>query len=80
MAIGYIIKSREEKEIKINNGDITLGTGLKMSRLIDRIEFIYCKYTKKSIGKEAAWDCNIKQTINLRNSLVHPKSTIMITY
>lgn len=36
-----------EKDIKLCKGTISLGNGLKMYRLIDRIAFIYTKYSKK---------------------------------
>ena len=69
-----------EKQIKINNGSLDLSSSLKMIRLIDRIEFIYCKYSHKAITNEDEWDRSIKQTIDLRNNLVHPKTKIQISY
>ena len=51
-----------------------------MQRLIDRIDFIYCKYSNKPISSQDTWNQNIKQTIKLRNDLVHPKSELTITY
>lgn len=69
-----------EKSIELKKGIIRLGNGLKMYRLIDRIAFIYSKYTKKEIADTDKWYMEIKQTIDLRNSLVHPKSSVQITY
>lgn len=69
-----------EKSIEMKKGIIKLGNGLKMYRLIDRIAFIYSKYTKKEIADTDKWYMEIKQTIDLRNSLVHPKSSVQITY
>lgn len=69
-----------EKDIIFNKGTFQLGTKLKMHRLIDRIDFIYCKYSNKSISTQDIWNQNIKQTIKLRNDLVHPKSELTITY
>lgn len=51
-----------------------------MFRLIDRIEFIYCKYSHKDITEADNWNTNIKQTIDLRNNLVHPKQMVKLTY
>lgn len=69
-----------EREIKIKKGKVVVGNSLKMFRLIDRIEFIYCKYSHKDITETDVWNTNIKQTINLRNNLVHPKQTVKLTY
>ena len=51
-----------------------------MQRLIDCIDFIYCKFSNKSISSQDTWNQNMKQTIKLRNDLVHPKEEINITY
>lgn len=69
-----------EKEIIFDNGNFQLGKKLKMQRLIDRIDFIYCKFSNKSISSQDTWNQNIKQTIKLRNDLVHPKDEVNITY
>ena len=69
-----------ERDIIFNKGTFQLGTKLKMQRLIDRIDFIYCKYSNKPISSQDTWNQNIKQTIKLRNDLVHPKSELTITY
>lgn len=69
-----------EKNIELKKGIIKLGNGLKMYRLIDRIAFIYSKYAKKEINDADTWYMAIKQTIDLRNSLVHPKNSVQITY
>ena len=67
-----------EKEIKFINGKFELGNQLKMYRVIDRIEFLYCKFSGKCITETDLWYQNIKQSISLRNSLVHPKSLVAI--
>ena len=41
---------------------------------------LYCKYSNKPISSQDTWNQNIKQTIKLRNDLVHPKSELTITY
>ena len=41
-----------EKEIKIKKGKIVVDKNLKMFRLMDRIEFIYCKYSYKDITED----------------------------
>lgn len=69
-----------EKNIELCKGIISLGNGLKMYRLIDRIAFIYSKYSKKELDEADTWFMEIKQTIDLRNNLVHPKDIVQVTY
>lgn len=69
-----------EKNIELNKGKVNLGRNLKMYRLIDRIAFIYSKYSLKEISETDAWYVEIKQTIDLRNSLVHPKNIVVLKY
>lgn len=68
-----------EKDIFVTKGEVRLGTGLKMSRLIDRIEIIYFKFTKKHIDFQKQEWGDLKFGIDLRNKLVHPKENIIIT-
>ena len=69
-----------EKEIIFDSGNFQLWKKLKLKRFIDSIDFIYCKFSSKSISSQDTWNQNIKQTIKLRNDLVHPKEEINITY
>lgn len=69
-----------EKNIELEKGTFKLGKGLKMQRLIDRIAFIYTKYSMKELCETDTWYSEIKQTIDLRNSLVHPKKVVPISY
>lgn len=67
-----------EKNIVLEKGVPKLGTSLKMQRLIDRIAFIYSKYSMKELSDSDTWYAEIKQTIELRNNLVHPKKVVSI--
>ncbi|MCC8137691.1 MAG: hypothetical protein LIO76_06435, partial [Clostridiales bacterium] len=69
-----------EREIKVDKGKVVIGNKLKITRLIDRIELIYCKYSRKDITESDIWDADIKQTIDIRNKLVHPKEMMKLTY
>lgn len=69
-----------EKNIELDKGVPKLGKGLKMQRLIDRIAFIYSKYSMKELSDADLWYMEVKQTIDLRNDLVHPKSVVQVTY
>jgi hypothetical protein len=67
-----------EKKIELKNGIASLGNQLQMSRLIDRIEYIYCRFSHKQIDQNDRWHDGIHEAINLRNSLVHPKEVIIL--
>lgn len=68
-----------EKEIIYKNGHFQLGSTLKMSRLVDKIEFLMVKFLHDSWNSSATWFMQLKQSIDYRNKLVHPKESIKIT-
>ena len=68
-----------EKEIVFENGHYKLGNRLKMSRLIEKIEFLICKFSGKEIPSTCEWFNQLKQSIDFRNKLVHPKEYIALT-
>lgn len=68
-----------EKDIKFDRGEYVLKNGLKISRITDRIEFLYYKYTGKKLDGNDSWYATLKQSIDLRNKLVHPKEHIQLT-
>ncbi len=63
----------EEKQIMLKNGDFLITNQLKMSRLTDRIEFLFIKFNKALLNKRSKWWQNLKAGIALRNNMVHPK-------
>jgi len=67
-----------EKKIELKNGVASLGNQLQMTRLIDKIEYIYCKFSHKKIDQSDTWHDGIHAAIQLRNSLVHPKEVITL--
>jgi HEPN superfamily RiboL-PSP-like protein len=62
-----------EKEIELNNGSFRISKRLKMSRLLDRIEILFQKFTQNKFTKENEWWGSLNEGIKLRNSIVHPK-------
>ena len=68
-----------EKEVVFENGHYKLGKKLKMSRMTDRIEFLIFKFSGKEIPKSSDWYIKLKQSIDCRNKLVHPKEYVSIT-
>ena len=68
-----------EKNISLKNGEFVLVDRLKMSRLIERIEFMFTKFDSTKLDKRSTWWQNLKKGISLRNSLVHPKEFTQIS-
>ncbi|MEM9833770.1 MAG: hypothetical protein AAF944_24280 [Bacteroidota bacterium] len=53
---------------------------LKIQRLTDRVQYLYFKYNKTHLnGNTEAWWGPLKQSLKVRNGLVHPKQEIIIT-
>ena len=68
-----------EKEVRFERGEFVLSNTLKISRLTDRIEFLYFKYTGKNLDGTTQWYAELKQGIKIRNELVHPKGNVTLT-
>lgn len=69
-----------EREIELKNGEYILTERLKIQRLTDRIQYLYFKYDKKYLnGDSESWWGPLKQSLKLRNELVHPKEEITIS-
>ena len=68
-----------EKDIVFENGRYKLGCKLKMSRIIERIEFLIFKFSGKEISPTTEWFVQLRQSIDFRNKLVHPKEHIILT-
>lgn len=68
-----------EREIIFNKGHYQLGNGLKISRMIEKIELIYFKFNGKEIDSNEQWIIQLKQSIDFRNKLVHPKEYVNIS-
>jgi hypothetical protein len=62
-----------EKDISLSNGEFKLDNRLKMSRLMERIEFLFRKFNYSKLDKQLKWWQHFNEGISLRNSLVHPK-------
>lgn len=68
-----------EKEFVFDKGKFVLGNKLKMYRITDRIEFLVHKFTGEKIQSDTLWFAQLKQSIEIRNRLVHPKEYIKIS-
>jgi hypothetical protein len=68
----------QEKDVQLVNGSFQIQKGLKMFRLEDRVEFLHARFSGKQIDHSATWWSSLKEAINLRNQLTHPKGKISI--
>jgi hypothetical protein len=68
-----------ERDYAFDKGKFRLTEKLKMYNLIERIEFIVVRFSGKRIDARAKWWSKLHQGIDLRNSLVHPKTIQSIT-
>ena len=68
-----------EKDVRFDKGEFVLSNGLKISRITDRIEFLYYKFTRKRLDGTYQWYANLRQCIDIRNKLVHPKEQLRIS-
>jgi hypothetical protein len=63
----------EEKQIMLKNGKFFITDQLRMTRLTERVEFLFVKFNKALLDKQSKWWQNLKEGISLRNNMVHPK-------
>lgn len=63
-----------ERDVRLENGRFELQTGLKMSRLDERIEFIHLKFSGKEVDRTSSWWAQLKAATELRNQLIHARS------
>jgi hypothetical protein len=68
-----------EREVRLENGEFTLSSSLKMTRLEDRIEFLHARLSGKPIEGSCLWWSQLQGAIHLRNELTHPKRIPTIT-
>lgn len=68
-----------EEDFKLEDGEFKIHSQLKMYRLEDRIEFLYRKFSSVPIDKDFWWWRGFKSGINLRNRLVHPKESPILS-
>lgn len=68
-----------EKDLSFKNGKFSLSNNLKMTRITDRIEYLFNFFDHKPINKSTHWWTQINDGYKLRNNIVHPKQAKIIT-
>lgn len=68
-----------EREVRLDNGQYKLKNDLKMHRLEDRMLFLFARFTKSTLDKEAPWWAKLKESLKVRNEISHPKDVTTLT-
>lgn len=68
-----------EKDLAFINGKFSLSNNLKMTRITDRIEYLFNYFGHNPVNKNTHWWNQIKDGYKLRNNIVHPKQTKIIS-
>ena len=65
-----------QRDFSFEKGEFTLKDKLKMSRIDQRIEFLYRFFSGVPVDPSVQWYSSLKQGIDIRNKLTHPKENI----
>lgn len=63
-----------ERELQLKDGQLTVSRALRMTRLQDRYEFLVRRYSGKPVDKTQPWWSQLKEGLDRRNDLTHPKT------
>jgi hypothetical protein len=69
----------KEQDYSLEKGTFELKPRLRMYRLEDRILFMFKRFTKEASITNAPWWSGVKSGVDLRNSIVHPKSAATVS-
>jgi hypothetical protein len=68
-----------EKDYQLLHGEFKVTDRLKMYRLEDRIEFLFRRFSKTLLDKQASWWGQLQAAFCARNNLSHPKAVSTLT-
>lgn len=68
-----------EREVMFERGVFELSTRSKFSRMTDRIELLLGKGTAHQPAAKETWFSPLKDSIKVRNALVHPREVHILT-
>ncbi|HKQ34789.1 MAG TPA: hypothetical protein VJT11_05735 [Nitrospiraceae bacterium] len=68
-----------EREIALKNGQFELTKTLKIFRLEDRFEFLYRRFKKQPLNKTDKWWGQLKEGLETRNAITHPRTLRTVT-
>lgn len=67
----------QEKDIVLVKGSFQLSH-FKMTRFFDKLDILFIKFTK-NVPNSCTWWSHLKQGIDIRNNIVHPKNEVKVT-
>jgi hypothetical protein len=67
-----------ERELRLVDGQYEASKTLKMFRLEDRLQFLHRRFAGKPLDRQASWWSDLKEALDLRNQLAHPKQAPVI--
>lgn len=67
-----------EKEVRLQDGEFVL-TGLRMTRIEDRILFLHRHFSGKALDTSVKWWGQLGHATSIRNRLTHPKNVQPVT-
>ncbi len=62
-----------EREVKLEDGEFVVQSGLRMARLEDRISFLATRFSGRPLDTTSSWWSGLRSASILRNELSHPK-------
>jgi hypothetical protein len=68
-----------ERDYSLSKGEFALTNKLKMYRLLERLEFVFVRFTKAATPPSDAWWTQVQEAISLRNDIVHPKKAASVS-
>lgn len=68
-----------ERDVIFELGEFSLSTRSKFSRMTDRIELLLGKGTAAQPVEKSTWFSPLKDSIKVRNALVHPREAHVLT-
>ncbi len=71
-----------ERDVRLENGQFQVQSGLKIARLEERIEFVHAKFSGKPLDRTSTWWSQLASALDLRNQLTHakPKTVPIVTH
>lgn len=69
----------QERAVRLVNGKFVIHMDqLKVSRLEDRIQLLYRKFSGASLDRTVNWWSRLREAMEVRNQLTHPKGVPLI--
>jgi len=69
-----------ERDVRLKEGDFRISNSSRMSKLEDRIELLYAKFSGTPLDRSmTSWSGRLSEAINLRHQLTHARTAPTIS-